>query len=122
MKCSNCQHEYEYNEANCYCPNCGQKNVLTNIDVTVEIDTYPALKGKIGNKHKRRYKGEFKFIQELDIESGKSTYRQISIDREKDEYREKVILKKTGEIIIDKVESLSKHIGHGNAKKIIKKD
>ena len=54
---------------------------------------------------------------DLHRKSGKWHHREMYIDRENNQYKEIVKDKTTGKIIYERKEPLSKHKGHGSAKR-----
>ncbi|SFN52028.1 hypothetical protein [Dokdonella immobilis] len=51
------------------------------------------------------------------VRDGEWHRRQILVDRQNDIYREHIVRLKTGEVVVNKEEKLSEHLGHGDAKK-----
>lgn len=99
------------------CPNCGS----TVRRFIREVSDSFTLKSQLGFKAKRA-RAERPFIEGLGGDdqhrnSGKWMRKERVIDREKDKYKEVVTDPETGKVIHRREEALSKHVGHGNAKK-----
>ena len=121
ITCDNCGFEFPGNEKDKRypCPECGCKirNIKIEINETVRI--YDSLGLKLKNPQKT---GKSKIRVESfsgyqnSNNKKKMVKKERRIDREKDEYYEKVIDPESGEIIHECSEKLSDHIGHGSAK------
>lgn len=98
------------------CSKCGSKK--RNISLTFEekIEIHDQIKGKVKEKDVKKTTQEFKVGDDFHRKSRKWYHREMSIDRKNDSYKEIVKDKTTGKIIHKCEESLSKHIGRGNAK------
>jgi len=99
------------------CPNCGSKNKVYEIKVEEKIELHDQIKGKVKRRGFRRSIKEFKVGDDLHRKSGKWHHREMDIDRENNQYKEVVKDKITGKIIHKCKEPLSKHKGHGSAKR-----
>lgn len=84
--------------------------------LSLEIKLYCSIKGKVKRKGIKRPIKEFKVGDDLHRNSGKWFYREMYINREKNQYKEIVKDKTTGKIIHKCEEPLSEHKGHGSAK------
>ncbi len=110
--CQSCHTKLESNHAPC--PSCGCKNVEVKATAATAIGL--ALKSSLKARHKQ--KGFKKFKKETvngHFESGDPKYpngvdKKRIIDKEKDDYLEIVTDERTGEVIRDVHEPLSKHI------------
>ena len=106
------------------CPHCGSNRRIMDIDLgeeIVELNIKEQLKitrkdPKQTGKNKTTY--ERLSGDDLEKKSGKWKKKERIIDRENDRYMEKVIDPETGEVTRHCDEPLSKHQGHGSAKKI----
>lgn len=99
------------------CPNCGstRKNFFVSIVETL------VLRDGLGMKA-RRVGQKKPFAESLSVTSasrslGKLVHHERLIDRDNDLYHEKVTEYETGNVIHEKREPLSQHVGHGSAKK-----
>ena len=99
------------------CPYCGStlrlyKMLMQN---KVEAKSYLGLKARHGNSRKPFViqKSGASFFHKAQ----KWVYRVMRIDRDNDNYSETVVDPETNEVIHECRESLSKHQGHGSAKK-----
>ncbi|MCD6474612.1 MAG: zinc ribbon domain-containing protein [Thermoplasmata archaeon] len=112
--CRNCGKKLSND--NEVCPNCGSKK--RNIIVTLKdkIELHDQIKGKVKRQGFKKPIREFKVGDDLHHKSGKWYHKEMYIDREKDQYKEIVKDKTTGNIIHKCEEPLSKHKGHGSAK------
>ena len=53
---------------------------------------------------------------DTDRDTGRETWKEIGVDRSTNRYRERVVVKATGEVLVGKDEPLSGHRGRGSAK------
>jgi len=83
----------------------------------ISVDIRIQYKGKSSVKKNKTPLFEFKGGQEYSYSKGKYIDRNYHIDRLNDKYTESIIDRETGETILKKDEKLSKHKGHGSAKK-----
>jgi hypothetical protein len=123
VNCGNCGLQLEEDtstptEDRLPCPSCGSKKRA--IHVTIH-DTL-TFKEKLGMKGRHAGGGK-PFIEQIqgdDLHRDTGTWKQLSrvIDRENDEYHEVVKDPSTGEVIHECHEPLSKHRGHGAAKRL----
>ncbi len=111
--CKDC--EQKLSEGDKVCPNCGSKNIVLTLEDKIEV--HVQTKGKVKGKGAKRPVQEFKVGDDLHRESGKWYHREMYINRKNDSYKEIVKDKFTGKIVHKCEEPLSKHIGHGNAKR-----
>jgi phage FluMu protein Com len=99
------------------CPRCGSR--LRNI--AVEIEERVEIREMLGVEGRRQGTKKFAFQDRSGDEFGVKVQRWLKkvrvIDRESDQYREKVWDPETGEVIHECEEPLSQHFGHGSAKK-----
>lgn len=98
------------------CPNCGslESHIVLSITETIEFHERIGLKAKQEGFKKPRKElvaGDEKYVAQ-----DRWVYKERVIDREKDKYLEVVKDPKTGEIIHQCEEPLSRHFGHGSAK------
>jgi len=99
------------------CPNCGSKKKHIKSIFEGKIGLPSQIKGKVKKQGVRKPIKEFKVGDDLHYKSGKWYHREMYIDRENNQYKEIVKDKTTGEIIHECKEPLSKHKGHGSAKR-----
>jgi len=98
------------------CPNCGSKRRYITLIFEEKIELHDQIKGKVKRQRFKKPVQELKVGDDLHRKSGKWYHREIYIDREKNQYKEIVRDKHTGETIHECKEPLSKHVGHGSAK------
>jgi len=96
------------------CPKCGSKKKRLCVKIEDRIEAHDRIKGKVKKGNVKKPIREFKAGDDLCKKTGKWHHREMVIDREKDWYREVVKNKKTGRIIHQCEEPLSKHRGHGS--------
>lgn len=105
------------------CPKCGSTEKATiegdNFNDSFLIEE-TAVKGvakdpTLTGKKKRLV--EFKSERSLTRDTGRMSKRQVLVDRVNDNYEEHVVDAETGELVYKCKEPLSKHRGHGDAKK-----
>ena len=99
------------------CPSCGSKSRVFEVTSNVSVGNQVSFKMKAKHKDSKRPFIEERSGRELFIKTGEFTDRQIVVDRENNAYVEIIKDHKTGEIIHECKEALSKHVGHGDAKK-----
>ncbi len=112
--CKDCGQKLSEDDKNC--PNCGSKEKHITLTVEEKIKMHEKTEGKAKKQGIRRPAQEFKVGDYLHRNSGKWRHREMYIDREKNQYKEIVKDKTTGEIIHKCEEPLSEHKGHGSAK------
>lgn len=120
IKCNNCgfllDESYNQSVNRTPCPACGSTS--RNYEVIAHVSM--GMKATIGVKAKhpggKRPFYEEKTRGEIQIKSGKNVDRTNVIDRDNDGYTEIIKDAKTGEVLYECSEPLSKHIGHGCAK------
>jgi DNA-directed RNA polymerase subunit RPC12/RpoP len=99
------------------CPNCGS----TRRNFGIVLSTGLSLHSSLGIKG--RHEGVKKpFIEQkqgadLQHSTGRMVQKERILDRENDQYRERVVDPLTGEVIHECQEPLSSHTNHGSAKK-----
>jgi len=122
VTCNNCRTEYEAatnepSEARTKCPMCGSTARLFFQFCEGEISVY----SKLGYRGKRGGKGKPFMLGVIGYDLFRSIQKWVRlervIDRENDYYKEVITDPTTGEIIHHCEEPLSKHQGHGSAKK-----
>ena len=98
------------------CPNCGSltRSLFATITETIRIaDGYRTKQKRPGMKRpvvEQRNEPSF-FVKDNEWHR-----RHMVIDRENDLYVEHITRMSTGEVILDKQEKLSEHLGHGDDK------
>jgi predicted RNA-binding Zn-ribbon protein involved in translation (DUF1610 family) len=100
------------------CPNCGSlmRHISLTIKETWSWNEYNKLKAKkLSNTHKK-HRADYEFEEGKKIgKDGKLVYKRLVKDRENtnsdNSYQELVIDVKTGDVVVDKHEKLSKHGG-----------
>jgi hypothetical protein len=104
-------------EARAPCPTCGSK--IRKFAVSLEGSITP--RGRLGYKARH---GTGKKPYTEGVTGGSWSYRLLrwlqlkrTVDREADLYEEEVVDPETGEVIHHQKEPLSRHTGHGSAKK-----
>ena len=103
------------------CPTCGSTNRKFNVHVQDSATTHEglSLKGRHGLTGKPFV--EVKTGDDLFRKTGEWRKLDRRIDREKDEYSEKIVDPQTGRTIREVHERLSDHRGHGSAKRTKKR-
>ena len=99
------------------CPNCESKKKHIKLIFEEKIELHDQIKGKVKKQGVRKPIKEFKVGDDFHHKSGKWYHREMYIDRENNQYKEIVKDKTTGEVIHECREPLSKHRGHGSAKR-----
>ena len=97
------------------CPHCGATVRRFDVGITDTVTLRESLKFK--QKRTGRTLSEGVSGDDLHRKSGKWMKKERLIDREKDHYKEVVTDPDTGQVIHHCDEPLSKHRGHGSAKK-----
>lgn len=98
------------------CSNCGSKKKHIELSLEDKIGLHDQIGGKVKRPGSNKPTQEFKVGDDFHCKSGKWYYREMYIDRDKDQYKEIIKHKITGEIIHKCEEPLSEHRGHGSAK------
>lgn len=115
-KCSDCGEIWGINDTQC--PKCGSPYHTKVMSVPDKISITEKIQGKgIKKPGMKRRPFEFKAGDEYQRTLQKQVYRYYKTDREHDDYSEIVIDPETETIVHQCKESLSKHQGHGSAKK-----
>jgi hypothetical protein len=120
--CSDCAYPFVSPEERC--PHCGSLNKTINISLDVPISPKVMVTGKVKDKdHPSKKNPRVEFMTGDELRKIDNTWikKQRHIDKDRDEYLEKVVDPETGEIIHECHEPLSQHKGHGLAKKEIAK-
>ena len=99
------------------CPACGSKIRRIEKALTENQPFHEQLKHKAKHGGKGKPFIEGKSGDDLHKKSGKWMQREMTVNREKDQYKEVVTDPQTGEVIHHCEEPLSKHQYHGSAKK-----
>jgi DNA-directed RNA polymerase subunit RPC12/RpoP len=99
------------------CPRCGSaaRHVMIGVRDTITVHESVAVKARHGDRG-RPFR-EIKQGDDLHRKTGRWTVLSRLIDREQDLYEERIVDGETGEVIRDVREPLSKHRGHGSAKR-----
>lgn len=99
------------------CSKCGSHNLACYLMLCDGIEFHENIKGR-SNKMpgKKKPCSEFQSGEEWSVSQKCYVDKVRQIDRENDVYYEKVVNKKTGEVIHECSEPLSQHFGHGSAK------
>jgi len=99
------------------CSICGSEKKIHKVLLEEKIEIHEQIKGKAKENGVKKPFQEFKNGDDFHEKSGKWNIREMNIDRKNDAYSEIVKDGTTGEIIHQCDEPLSKHKGHGSAKK-----
>lgn len=100
------------------CPQCNSKNLQRNLFLTDNVKIHENVKGKSSKKPgQKKPQSEFQAGEEKSISRKKFVEKIRKIDRASNEYFERVTDPETGEIIHQCSEPLTKHLGHGSAKR-----
>lgn len=99
------------------CPFCGADELEVILTLSDKIEFHENVRGK-ANKIPGKSKSfsEFQAGEELSVSRGYWVEKTRRIDRENNLYHEKVVDPKTGEVIHECNEPLTKHFGHGSDK------
>lgn len=99
------------------CPHCGDTARLFKVMLSGTITFTSSLRGKARGPVSRKPFVEFKSEDSFSRKLGIWAKRYMRIDRRKNRYIEKVINPESGDIIHFCDEPLTKHQGHGSARK-----
>jgi len=125
IECTNCgkrlPDEWISNGSKDDCPRCGSpyKMISMSIVEKAAFDIKESLSGKlkdINYNSKKNPRYEFFEGDDLRNSDGKWMKKSRVIDKNNNEYSEKVVDPETGEVIHHCEEPLSEHFGHGTAK------
>lgn len=99
------------------CTKCGSENLTRLLILSDHVDFHENVKGKSSRMPgKKKPSSEFQAGEEWSVGKQRYVSKVRKIDRENDEYYEKVSDTQMGEIIHECAEPLSQHFGHGSAK------
>ena len=99
------------------CPTCGSTIRQFNVHITEALHLHDSVSDKVKHAGAKKAHIEGFAGDDLHRKSGKWMKKERLIDREKDQYKEVVTDPETGKVIHHCEEPLSKHMGHGSAKK-----
>ncbi|MCF8051405.1 MAG: hypothetical protein K9L59_09230 [Desulfobacterales bacterium] len=99
------------------CKICGSTKRIYNISITEKAIMRDGYGISVRSPGKKRSHIEEKSIPDYSYSRGKKVHRQQLFHRGNDKYFERITDYETGEIIHQCEEALSKHRGHGNAKR-----
>jgi predicted nucleic acid-binding Zn-ribbon protein len=102
------------------CPACGSSRRAYYVGVGETVEVHERLSAKAkdpGRTGKQKVRTESVSGDDLHRATGRWNKLDRSIDRENDRYRERIVDPQTGAVIRSVDEPLSKHQGHGSAKK-----
>jgi len=114
-KCKKCGYKSEKSEIPC--PKCGGNEREISIVLSDNIEIHEKLVGKAKHNGSKKPFHEVVSGDDFHRKSGKWNKKERVIDRDNDRYKEIINDKETGEEIHRCEEPLSKHTGHGSAKK-----
>ena len=103
------------------CLTCGSKQfkIVMAIEETAKIEVHDQMRAKVKD-HTRRSKDKLRQDviagDDFRVSEGDYVDKLRVIDRDQKSYKEKIVDKKTGEVIRDVEHPLSDHTGHGSAK------
>lgn len=112
--CTDCRCERESEDG--ICPNCGSTAITVELSLSDKMSIDESLRGKIKEVGKKKPIKEFKYGADYNRDREKMVDRTLIVDRENNQYHEKVVDRQSGAIIHECSEPLDKHYGHGNAK------
>ena len=99
------------------CPNCNSKTRFFEVEMRAELRIYTELRAKARHTAPGKPFLELRTGDSLHMASNIWNKLERVIDRTKDLYKEVITDRKTGKEIRHCEETLSKHTGHGSAKK-----
>lgn len=119
VECLSCKKIFMQSKKLNKCPSCGSGEIVNTIKLVLkdgaEQDDFT--KGKRKASGKKKPSVEFQNGSQHSFSRKKRIYKERVIDRENNQYYEKVVDPDTGEIIHNCDEPLSDHWGHGSDKK-----
>ncbi len=129
IKCSDCEEilpsELAHDSTQYNCPKCGsiKKIIIMEVIEDVNLEIHDQMQAKIKNDNlpsNKKVRKEMISGDEKRKDNDTWVNKERVIDRDEDFYKEKVTDLKTGKVLRDIEEPLSKHINRGSAK--LKKD
>jgi hypothetical protein len=99
------------------CPNCGSTRRKHFKELTAHVELHDKLAGKVRSGGKGKPRLEFVVGADLHRATGRWNQLERVVDRGGDWYREVVKDSETGRVIHATEEPLSRHQGHGSAKR-----
>ena len=119
--CNDCGYigseDFQNTDGTHTCPRCGSANIHLEIIVSAGVRVHERLAVKARHSAQRKPFKEVVSGEDLDRKSGKWMEKRRVIDRDNDNYEETVVNPVTGKTVHECRENLSKHRGHGSAKK-----
>ena len=117
VACSNCGCLWTSENTSEACPKCGKINVSIGVNLAVPEMQHINMKTKVKAPGKKRPISESFQGDDYSYSTRRWVKKTRILDREKDYYHEKVIDIDNDVVIHNCEEPLSKHFGHGSAKK-----
>ena len=102
------------------CHRCGSLKRRYGVDLSESFETHDSLKGKVidpSKTGKRKVRSEFVVGDDLHRKTGHWNKLERDIDRENDQYHERIVEPQTGEVLREVDEPLSQHQKRGSARK-----
>ncbi len=97
------------------CPNCGGNSYA--ISFTATVSTHVAMDAKARRPGEKKPFREIRAGDSLTQRTGEWNDHSRDIDRDNNRYQERVVEKRTGEVLHEADEPLDRHVGHGDDKK-----
>lgn len=123
ITCRNCGKKLNssYNsDHNTPCPKCGSTKQDITLTTSDSVELHDCIKGKVKDQRypsKKKVRQIFFQGDDQRKSDGKWMTKERSIDRDNNKYKEVVTDPETGKVVHHCEEFLSKHKGHGSAKK-----
>jgi len=113
--CSDCGYSLELTSGKC--PQCGSELITTVFKITEYLSFVEAIGGKIISEGRKKPAKEFMYGADYSEKEHRFMRKERVIDRENNFYHEKVTDPTSGTVIHECDEPLTRHFGHGSAKK-----
>ena len=122
LKCADCrvvatEEPNTFPEMRPPCPSCGSKARLHEVQITERVALHAKVRVKAVHSGKGRPFYEALYADDLHRKSGKWMYREMVVDRRANRYQERVIDRDTGVVVHACDEPLTRHQGHGTARR-----
>jgi hypothetical protein len=103
------------------CPNCGSQSLTIRLGFsdTVDLNLKDRLDGKVIDpslSSKKKVRRTFMVGADKRVKDGRWMHKERTLDRDLNQYKERVIDPLTGEVVHHCEEPLSDHTGHGSDK------
>lgn len=121
-RCVDCGNSWEQavHSPKTPCPTCGSRRRAADVSAEDHEKEIEEARLKVRHGQKGPYFFEAKAGDSFSHDRQKWVYRGYIVDREDDDYHERIVDPDTGEVIFEKRHRLSEHRDRGSAKKVVR--